>query len=424
MSTAFFDTRRSLCSKYVLMGLILAQATVSCSPSKKLFSTDNAKTKQANVIATSDGGEFVIWSEKVGALQWSFDAEPTNAICFLTSYLSKGQIEAWKKKEEPLLAAYKTLKKQKNQETRKKFFASFKKDIIASGRFQNPFKEAEMDRLWPWMDREATGQLKDFEVILRHFGNFKSPILKDQGVNHPINEIGFREFLETKMSEPSSKLATLRSQPLPEPVSGMTPEEFNKGSKNTDMTFLSIGTGTIFALIAASGGAGLSGPLVPVFLLSMPFMMAGRSVWEGFNRHKTLSAQKAVITAARAEELKSLEAQLAPQKVLFESLKAGKEVVSETDAAEAENMSKKLNAEIESLVSEFVTSGANEEQVFQEWYFHSRDLTDPKLAQNQQEFFDKASYFKNTKCPQNAGDDKSGASTSLNTYFMVPANWM
>jgi hypothetical protein len=70
------------------------------------------------------------------------------------------------------------------------------------------------------------------------------------------------------------------------------------------------------------------------------------------------------------------------------------------------------------------TEGANEEQVFQEWYFHSRDLTDPKLAQNQQEFFDKASYFKNTKCPQNAGDDKSGASTSLNTYFMVPANWM
>ena len=113
---------------------------LGCIPVTKRL--NDSATKEARVVKTADGGEFVIWSEKIQALQWEFADEPQDAVCFLTSYLSKKQVEERKKEQDSLVQAYAKLR----TETRTRNLRKFLSDV---NNFKNPLKSQKLETLWP-----------------------------------------------------------------------------------------------------------------------------------------------------------------------------------------------------------------------------------------------------------------------------------
>lgn len=381
---------------------------LGCIPvTKKL---NNSATNEARVVKTADGGEFVIWSEKIEALQWDFADEPHDAVCFLTSYLSKSQVEEWKKKEDPLLQAYARLR----TETRTRNLRKFLGDV---NNFRNPLKSQKLDTLWPWISRESNQELADFGLLIRHFGNFASPF-KNTALKHPLSEKGFKQFLETKISESSQEISALVAKPLPEPESGLTPGEFRRNSQSAELAGNLIGLGVMGALFLASGGAAI-GSLSAITFLASPFvMLLAGPMSRAHYVTKTLSAKKEMISQQRADEIADLNRHLAPQQAVFQSLKESRKVVEEVEAAEIAKMAASLNSEIEKLVAEYVNSGSDEEEILEKFYSSNLNFSDPSIVKALEDFKEKTTHYKNTQCPENSKD------TSLDSYWMSPANWM
>jgi hypothetical protein len=102
---------------------------------------------------------------------------------------------------------------------------------------------------------------------------------------------------------------------------------------------------------------------------------------------------------------------------VFQSLKESKNVVEEVEAAEIATMAASLNSEIEKLVAEYIDSGSNEEEILDKFFAANPNPTEEILTLLEK-FKENTAYYKNTKCPENAKD------TSLDNYWMSPANWM
>jgi hypothetical protein len=395
-------------SRQILILIAVCFSPLSCVPATK--GLNNSGTKEARVVKTADGGEFVIWSEKIQALQWEFADDPQDAVCFLTSYLSKKQVEERKKEQDSLIQAYSKLR----TETRTRNLRKFLSDV---NNFKNPLKSQKLDTLWPWISRESNQQLAEFGVLIRHFGNFASPF-KNASLKRPLSEKGFRQFLDTKISESSQEVSALVAKPLPEPESGLTPAEFRSNTQSAELAGHLLGLGVMGALFIASGGAAIGGLSAITFLASPFVILLAGPMSRAHYVTKTLSAKQEIISQQRADEIADLNRQLAPQQALFQSLKESKNVVEEVEAAEIANMAASLNNEIEKLVAEYIDSGSNEEEILDKFYAAYPNPTEEKILPLLQKFKENTAYYKNTKCPENA------KGTSLDSYWMSPANWM